>query len=196
MAKVRNGILVLACFGSLLAVGCSASADRGEKETTNDSSDEFSIATPIATIKLPMCLVAPDPYCKDGTRYTVSGGVVYDTSHANRRWQRSLGPKRTQSSAASYCASLNLGGTTGWCLPTQTELSDIRLHPGGLFGGGSSAHYCIPSIDQYAFPCTPSDLFWTSRVETDGTAWYVGFDDGRTHRDDVSDPLYVRCTHD
>ncbi len=196
MAKVGNGVLVVACFGLMLAAGCSASVERGE-EATNESSEDLSIAKPIATITpLPICLVAPDPYCKDGTRYSVSSGVVFDSAHSNRRWQRSLGPKRTQSSAASYCSSLNLGGTTGWRLPTQSELSDIRLHPGGLFGGGSSAHYCVPSIDQYAFPCTPSSLFWTSRVESDGTAWYVGFDDGRTHRDDVNDPLYVRCTHD
>ena len=89
-----------------------------------------------------------------------------------------------------------MDGLDGWRLPAPEELSRIRYAPGGLFGGGSGRHYCIPSIDQAAFPDTPAELFWTSCLGPDDTAWYVGFDDGRSHRDARSDELWVRCVHD
>jgi hypothetical protein len=39
-------------------------------------------------------------------------------------------------------------------------------------------------------------VFWTSKTMPDGTAWYVGFDDGRVKRDVKDDALWVRCVHD
>jgi len=139
---------------------------------------------------------ACDPLCVDVGRYSVTREIVEDKEHEHDLWQRRVTARLSQPEAVRYCASLSLEGISGWRLPTPQELQRIRFKPGGLFGGGSSRHYCIPSIDQAAFPETPADLFWTSRVAPDGTAWYVGFDDGRTHRDVSSDALWVRCIHD
>lgn len=139
---------------------------------------------------------ACDPLCVDAGRYTVTPEIVVDTQAADMRWQRLVTARLPQPDALRYCANLALAGIHGWRLPSPQELSGIRYKPGGLFGGGSSRHYCIPCVDQAAFPETPAALFWTSRVNADGTAWYVGFDDGRMHRDTLRDPLWVRCVHD
>lgn len=137
-----------------------------------------------------------DPLCVEVGRYAVRGEVVVDGRDANRLWQRRVSERRPHPDAARYCATLTLDGVAGWRLPTREELSALRYRPGGLFGGGHSRQYCIPSIDQAAFPETPAAEFWTSATVPDGTAWYVGFDDGRTHRDEQSDPLWVRCVRD
>jgi Protein of unknown function (DUF1566) len=137
-----------------------------------------------------------DPLCIDVGRYAFTREIVDDKSDGHRRWQRRVEARLSQPDADRYCAELSLEGLGGWRLPAPDELAGIRYEPGGLFGGGRNRHYCIPSIDQAAFPETPASLFWTSRVGSDDTAWYVGFDDGRSHRDVRSDELWVRCVHD
>ena len=139
---------------------------------------------------------ACDPLCVDQGRYTVTAEVVDDAQTGHTLWQRVVSMRLPQPDAVHYCAELTLDGLRGWRLPSPAELLGIRFKPGGLFGGGSSRHYCIPCVDQAAFPETPADLFWTSRVNADDTAWYVGFDDGRLHRDVRSEALWVRCVHD
>ncbi len=139
---------------------------------------------------------ACDPLCVDEGRYVVMDQVVFDTRASRRAWQRRVSVRLPWEEAVQYCEALGLDGTGGWRLPTPGELQGIRYKPGGLFGGGSSRHYSIPSIDKAAFPDTPAELFWTSRRMPDDTAWYVGFDDGRSHRDVRTDPLWVRCTRD
>jgi Protein of unknown function (DUF1566) len=139
---------------------------------------------------------ACDPLCVDTGRYTVTPEVVEDTQTGHTLWQRVVSTRLPQPDALRYCTALTLDGLRGWRLPSPVELNGIRYKPGGLFGGGHSRHYCIPCIDQAAFPETPAALFWTSRTNGDDTAWYVGFDDGRSHRDDIREPLWVRCVHD
>lgn len=137
-----------------------------------------------------------DPLCVEPGRYRPTEEVVVDTRAGGRVWQRRVSERLPHPEAARYCAGLVLEGRRGFRLPSPEELSGLRYKPGGLFGGGSSRHYCVPSIDQAAFPETPAAEFWTARVMADGTAWYVGFDDGRSHRDVQSDPLWVRCVRD
>jgi Protein of unknown function (DUF1566) len=134
-----------------------------------------------------------DPLCVDVGRYKATEAIVTDT-RTGLVWQRRVDVRLPQPEAARACEGLVLDGTGGFRLPTPPELAGIRYKPGGLFGGGHP--YCIPCIDQSAFPDTPADLFWTSRTEPDGTGWYVGFDDGRSHRDVQSDALWVRCVRD
>jgi len=57
----------------------------------------------------------------------------------------------TWSEAQAYCAGLSLGGLSGWRLPAVKELSTIV-----------DLTRDTPSIDQFAFPNTPSYWFWTS----------------------------------
>ena len=137
-----------------------------------------------------------DPLCLEVGRYGVRDEVVVDGREGDRLWQRRAAERFAHPEAVRYCAGLTLDGLDGWRLPSREELGSLRYRSGGLFGGGSSRHYCIPAIDQEAFPETPAAEFWTSVTLPDGTAWYIGFDDGRTHRDEQSDPLWVRCVHD
>ncbi len=134
--------------------------------------------------------------CTDPHRFRVEGAVVRDTGPAGLVWERKVIARVSQPEAVRRCAALELEGRKAWRLPTTHELAAIRLRPGGLFGGGPKALYCVPSIDQVAFPDTPAAEFWTSVTLPDGTAWYVGFDDGRAHRDVTTDTLWVRCVTD
>jgi hypothetical protein len=136
-----------------------------------------------------------DPLCVDTGRYCVTDGIVEDTTD-HRLWQRRVSVRLPWDDAVRYCASLTIEGVGGFRLPSPDELRAIRYKPGGLFAEVHSHHYCVPSIDQAAFPETPAAEFWTSRSMPDDTAWYVGFDDGRSHRDTRTDPLWVRCTRD
>jgi hypothetical protein len=143
------------------------------------------------------CLPAAcDPLCVEAGRYRVTEDVVDDTAQEHRLWQRRTSERHAWEDAVRYCADLTLDGLRGWRLPSPAELQGIRYKPGGLFGESGRRHYCIPSIDQAAFPETPADQFWTSRRMPDDTAWYVDFGDGRSHRDVRSDALWVRCTLD
>jgi hypothetical protein len=134
---------------------------------------------------------AGDPLCVEPGRYRAMPELVVDLQHQDRVWQRRVSERMSQPDAVRYCANLSVGGMRGFRLPTPDELGSLRYKPGGLFGGGR--HYCVPTIDQDAFPETPAAEFWTSRVAGDGTAWYVDFSDGRRHKDVMSDSLWVRC---
>jgi hypothetical protein len=136
-----------------------------------------------------------DPLCIEIGRYQVRGEVVVDGRDHDRLWQRRATEQLPHPDAARYCAALALDDVTGWRLPSPGELSGLRYKPGGLFGG-HGRHYCIPSIDQEAFPETPAAEFWTAETSGYDTARYVDFADGRTHRAVQSDPLWVRCVRD
>jgi hypothetical protein len=132
-----------------------------------------------------------DPLCIEAGRYHAAPEMVTDLQNGNRLWQRRVSARLSQPDAARYCADLVVAGMRGFHLPSVEELGSLRYQAGGLFGG--HRHFCVPSIDQDAFPETPAAEFWTSRTAGDGTGWYVGFDDGRVHKDVQSDPLWVRC---
>jgi Protein of unknown function (DUF1566) len=150
---------------------------------------------PTSCVASAECVAAAcDPLCVDAGRYHVTEEVVDDAS-SHLLWQRRVDARLPWDEAVLYCQRLTLDGIGGWRLPAPTELSGIRYRPGGLFGEAATRHYCVPSIDQAAFPETPADPFWTSRRMPDDTAWYVDFADGRSHRDTRSDDLWVRCTH-
>jgi hypothetical protein len=177
---IRRGLLgALSLFASTVAPGCDVQPGRADR-----AEDPEPLACSSGEC---------DPLCVDVGRYKVTQETVIDTQ-SGLSWQRRVDLRLPQPEAARSCGGLALDGVAGFRLPTPQELDGIRYKPGGLFGGGR--HYCIPCIDQVAFPETPPDLFWTSRTEPDGTAWYVGFDDGRSHRDVQSDALWVRCVHD
>ena len=87
--------------------------------------------------------------------------------------------------AKAYCASLALGGLSGWRLPAVTELSTIVD-----FTVTSGA-----TIDATAFPNTPADDFWTSSPSAgySGYEWVVSFIDGALYSPDVDVNDRVRC---
>ncbi len=79
-----------------------------------------------------------------GTRPGCSGD-------ADRAYSANLNLTCTWSEAQDYCASLTLGGSLSWRLPAVMELSTIM-----------DLTKTNPTIDQTAFPNTPSFAFWTS----------------------------------
>jgi hypothetical protein len=88
----------------------------------------------------------------------------------------------TWDEAQAYCASLALGGTSGWRLPAVMELSTIV-----------DLTKTNATIDPVAFPSTPADLFWGSSPYA-GQAGMVSFSTGMSS---VSYLVYyhnrVRC---
>jgi hypothetical protein len=181
----------LACL-ALAAVpgGCSLGVDPGDDDALVAEATEASSRFGPAVCVPGEC----DLLCVQAGRYTVNDEVVRDLQTA-LVWQREVVANLPHADAATYCAGLQLGGMSGWRLPSTDELNAIRYKPGGLFGG-DPAQYCVPCIDQAAFPETPVDRFWSSKIADVDTAWYVGFDDGRMHRDVLDDALWVRCVHD
>lgn len=114
-------------------------------------------------------------------------GTVFDNK-TNLTWQREVSQSRYEwQKAKEYCGSLKLGGfSTGWRLPERLELAslvDPRIAPPG------------PTIDEAAFPNTPSDYFWASTpyAGDPGTAWYVRFDSGHSDYFLTTDSYSVRC---
>ena len=85
-----------------------------------------------------------------------------------------------QKTALAYCDSLAWGGFYDWRLPNLFELQSIVDY-------GEKE----PSIDQHAFPATPSGIFMTSATVAPGLWWAVAFDTGAIVMDDS--PQYVRC---
>lgn len=149
-------------------------------------------ARPSAISGCPAC----DPLCVEPGRYAVTEELAVDRSQGGLVWQRRATERLPHAEAARYCKDLTMEGRRGFRLPTHAELVAIRYKPGGLFGGGRSRHSCVPCVDQAAFPETPAAEFWTADQGEDGTAWYVDFGDGRSHRDVLGDALWVRCVQD
>jgi hypothetical protein len=147
------------------------------------ASSELDVGTPGDTV-----------YCEEPGRFAVHGGVVGDRANdaGSIEWQRAVPESSfTQTEAVAYCEALQLDGGA-WRLPSVDELASLVLHPIGL--GASHAPTCEPSIDQVAFPDTPSVDFWTSTTRPAlDVAYYTGFDDGRSHPASPDTPMSVRC---
>ena len=167
--------------GLLLTAGCVATPE-GQPAASHERSS-------VAESRGPSGLA-----CEELGRYEVTRAFVVDGANGGRVWQRNVDPvRRTQPDALAYCKALDIDGRSGWRLPSVDELQGIRFKPGLVAGGNGS---CVPSIDQNAFPDTPADWFWTSTRRPLGDAMFTGFDDGRSHGAELTEPMYVRCVHD
>lgn len=118
-------------------------------------------------------------------RYTITTDTVYDTKTL-LTWQRVPdAAAHAWSSAQMYCLGLNLGGMTGWRLPSLKELQTIV-----------DEQRKLPALDTSAFT-TGQYAIWTSS-EVAGTsatqAWIVNFSYGDSQRTNVSTAMhYARC---
>lgn len=120
------------------------------------------------------------------TDYTVANGMVTD-NNTKLVWQQAV-PTETYDweGAKSYCASLPLGGLTGWRVPTRVEL-DSLVDP-----EQSEA----PVIHWAAFPNTsPNGWFWSSTAypvqPTSG--WVLTFEQGKVDAKPKTQKHHVRC---
>jgi len=100
----------------------------------------------------------------------------------------------TYDNAAVFCSNLQLGGGTGWRLPTYAELATLLYQQGGIQGCPT----CDPATDQAAFPGVPSGAtLWTTTAGMQGTFDTVNFCDGRNnYQTDITTPTHFRCVHD
>ena len=175
---------IVASALAIVAIGCGGVAP-GEPtaEPTQASSSNVEKESPTTSAL----------QCMTIGRYDVAGAAVIDRTDG-MIWQRDVVPQRlTQPQAIAYCASLELESRHDWRLPEAGELVNIRLLAGLIKGGPG---YCVPSIDQVAFPDTPADEFWTATRRPEEQGVYTDFADGRSHFADPSLPLHVRCVHD
>ena len=135
----------------------------------------------------------------DGTNsgeFVVSAdGLTVTDTITGLVWQRDGSGTRTGCSgsdkltctweeARAYCASLTLGGVSGWRLPARMELLTIV-----------DFTTTDPPIDPTAFPNTPADHFWTSSAYAGSAsdAWGIFFAEGQLVVYDRSNTYYVRC---
>ncbi len=123
--------------------------------------------------------------------------VVFNSAH----WQKSDdGVLRDYDSAVSYCRGLNIGGYSGWRLPTKSELKGLVFcsngHPVPLKDGeacswGGYGSYSEPTIYK-EFKAKPSH-YWASTKSGRNEAWYVLFDIGGSYTQPKNIKCYVRC---
>jgi len=113
----------------------------------------------------------------------VAGGNVRDTQ-TRLEWQQTFDPgMRAWADAQAYCGSLELVGG-GWRLPSMKELQSLV-----------DDTRASPSIDDTAFPGTPSDPLWSATpvLATPGSAWRVSFEHGYTYDAVATYQYHARC---
>jgi len=119
--------------------------------------------------------------------YTVTTDTVVDNV-TGLMWQRNV-PTLTLnwSDAKAHCEALTLAGHSDWRLPNRMELVSLV-----------DFTRTFPSINETAFPSTPSEGYWSSSAFAGGDttgAWYVNF--GYGYADNFAHVVFtlyrVRC---
>jgi len=105
-------------------------------------------------------------------------GTVTDKG-SGLMWQKETAGPMSWEAAMGYAAGLNLGGKTGWRLPTADELQ-------GLFVSSCKSRMSAVSY---------SSNYWSSTTIANYTsyAWRVSFHDGFVHGDYKSRSYLVRA---
>jgi hypothetical protein len=142
-------------------------------------------ALALAVTAWPLCRIGAAPRCYPDSRFVaLSGGLVRDTL-TRLVWQQRASDKAMKwADAQTHCSSTG----SGFRLPTVKELRSIVDY--GVAPPG-------PTIDQTAFPGTPSEWFWTSSPVrgSSGYAWTVSFIVGYSADFAVDNVFRVRCVH-
>lgn len=134
-------------------------------------------------------------------------------SNTSLVWSTETGKGTWNYAANNYPATANqqsrCGFSSGWRLPTRSELLTILVRENGPLakiqtlwnkgkGGPDQA-----AIDARYFPDTKTDVYWTSDTLSPdpSMAWFVyfkpGFDnEGNAYADSKSEENYVRLVHD
>ena len=148
-----------------------------------------------------------------------SGGAVWTDASSGLTWQVApTGGTMKWEAAKSHCASLSLGGSVGWRLPTINELrSLIRGCPATQKGGSCGVtDSCLSYKSCRSSACDgcsskggpgpggaywPPELsgkiswYWSSSAvaDVDNFAWYVDFYNGYVYYGYVDNDYYARC---
>lgn len=130
------------------------------------------------------------------------------------RWQRARAPSEmNQQDAATYCASLSLGGRTGWRLPTVNDLRTLVVGCPATIPGGSCAVVdptCLSIMTCFSAACGgcgtdgrgADGRYWEQGIWLGGGSvfrsssgsWTVGFLHGSVDGTwSLAEPINVRC---
>jgi hypothetical protein len=166
--------------------GPSAGAACGITPNSNQNNAGFGIACATGLV------CAPGGTCVS-PQYTLGGiGVVIDQV-TGLAWQQTMpsdpcpqdgAGSCTYADAMSYCAGLQLGGVTGWTLPTVEQLFSL-VDQGGCVATDST------------FFANSAWVFWSSTLQPGNSqnAWTVGFAGGDALVNAANLPIlaHVRC---
>lgn len=164
--------LRLFCFGSqpilllagLLQLGCT---DTGSTATTPDPDAATSI--PADMNQTASYHLVPDTgqitsytntpgedsdYLINPQQFADRGDGTVSESVTGLLWQKVDGGEMTFDAAQSYVKTLNLGGKTGWRLPTPQEAIQLLNHDANN-----------PAIDTKYFPASAAEYYWTSDTQ-------------------------------
>jgi hypothetical protein len=159
-----------------------------DRTSSRSLSFDCSASTPPTTGILSAWHKAGGTYDDDTNqpgRYTISGGVVFDTLTKIQWEQTSSASSMTWAAAATYCAGRTTGGFSGWRAPNIGELQMLIDYTASS-----------PYIDATAFPGAPANSYWssTSVVGLAGNAWNVQLgSNAYTAYDNTATTNYVRC---
>lgn len=111
-----------------------------------------------------------------------SGDCVLKDETTALLWAKSDQSKRTWEEAITYCADLNIGGLTGWRVPTQKEL--LQAFVDGIWSKKNALNF------------TTSDQYWSSTTISSATwdSWTVALNSGEVKPMIKVGTEYVLCT--
>ena len=178
---------------------------------------EKQVASVIAQVKIAARATAPASPASSGGGLA-SGGAVWTDSSSGLTWQVApTGGTMKWDAAKSHCASLSLGGSGGWRLPTINELrSLVRGCPATQKGGSCGVTDSCLNSSCWEDPCKgcsakggpgpggaywPPELsgevswYWSSSAVADSGrfAWRVSFYFGSVYGSYVDVDRVARC---
>lgn len=168
---------------SVFGMPCTNNQDCPPDATCCDGSDERCDGTNLP----PGVVASPGEFVVDTDGLTVADaltGLLWERDGSGTRNGCSGGAGGVESGnltctwaeAQAYCASLTLGGLSGWRLPAPMELFTIVDFMGTNV-----------TIDSVAFPNTPAEVYWTSLRYAGSLpdAWIISFSTGMSGFADV-----------
>ncbi|MDX9805221.1 MAG: DUF1566 domain-containing protein [bacterium] len=133
--------------------------------------------------------------------YSITGTspqeIVTD-NNTGLQWQRTLpatyagctggnpvGSACTRQGAINYCNELAYGGKNDWRLPEINELETLPDY------GKQN-----PAIDDFLFPGTFANYFWSSSYHNENYSWALHFEVGGANLQGPTEYYYVRCVRE
>jgi hypothetical protein len=202
----RTLLHLMCALGLLWAAGCVETDDddtvAGDDDATADDDDTGDDDTTPVDTSLVCSDVEGDEVCFDpasGLSWLREGGDVL------RSWQASV----------DHCEGVTLAAVEDWRIPTIGELRTlIRECPGTEAGGACGVTDDCAELACYGDdcgacdagschwdaaldgPCDASHWSGSTVVDSEATAWFVGFYSGGLINDPKDNESYVRCVRD
>ncbi|OGU06022.1 MAG: hypothetical protein A2075_22625 [Geobacteraceae bacterium GWC2_58_44] len=127
-------------------------------------------------------------YSSSSMDYIDHGNGTVTDNVTGLMWQKNDdGTQKSLAQAVAYCGSLNLGGATGWRLPSKQEQLSLVDY---------SLSFPGPMLNTTYFPGGhPSFASSDLSVTNPGVMWGVNYSDGHVNGFGVNGGSYVRCVN-